>query len=329
MEPLHEAGLTLYETARTALQHCVDIDEVKHIQGQAEALREYARRSKDTDLQAKAIVVRLRSERRLGELLQEGHGRSQGRPDTAQRNAQIRAHIEDQETSKETIAKEHGVSEHRVNQIFNEDTEQKTNPDTKTPAPTYEELGITHKQGARAKSYARMNEEDWEASITDLEEGISKGTMRPTSNLKAVMKKAEQPPPTWAKAIIYERNWKDTNEPEIIRADTEAHIFLWTPTDRLPDGLAHLQDTIGARYSCLFAWKGKGTTKDQQSLILYGRIGSPKFASTKDFKIAYQAEDGRQQLETTLRRVTDQPPIVVEQWTKGETEQEANEELPL
>jgi len=298
--PMKQTGLTLYHEAKLHLQQCVKIDEVREIESRAEAMREYARRAKDTDLQAKAIVVRLRSERRLGELLKEQGRKPSERTRTAQ--TEVRQEIEQGQPTPETVH-EHGLTERRVRLI------QDSEPPTEPQRPTLEELGVTKKQSARVKSYANMNEQDWEDSIADLEDGISKGTMRPTSNLKAVLKQAKAPPPTWAPAVIYERNWDSPPETEIIRADTEAHVFLWTPAERLPEGIAHLQGTIGARYSCLFAWKGKDSTEDQRSLILYGRIGNPKFKTTKNFKIAFQSEDGRSQLEATLRRVTDQEPI--------------------
>lgn len=61
--------LARYEAARKALAECVRIDEAKEIRDRAEAMRIYARQAKDTELQANAAEIKLRAERRLGELI--------------------------------------------------------------------------------------------------------------------------------------------------------------------------------------------------------------------------------------------------------------------
>ena len=58
-----------YDAARTALAKCVRIDEVKKIQDQTAALKEYARRQKDRQLIDHATRLREDAEWRMGELL--------------------------------------------------------------------------------------------------------------------------------------------------------------------------------------------------------------------------------------------------------------------
>jgi hypothetical protein len=60
-----------YDTARTALQKAVKVDEVKKINDKAAALAAYAKQSKNVDMEAQCIEIRRRAERRIGELMEE------------------------------------------------------------------------------------------------------------------------------------------------------------------------------------------------------------------------------------------------------------------
>lgn len=61
--------LVVYEAACRAVAQAKTIDEVKEITNRAEAARAYARQSKNRQLEIDAMEIRVRAERRLGEII--------------------------------------------------------------------------------------------------------------------------------------------------------------------------------------------------------------------------------------------------------------------
>lgn len=72
--------LVRYDAMRTAIVACHAIDEVKDIRDKARALELYARQANDTGLERQVHDIRVRAERRAGQLLSEAPKAVGGQP---------------------------------------------------------------------------------------------------------------------------------------------------------------------------------------------------------------------------------------------------------
>ena len=62
-------ALIRYEAARTAVAECMSVDEVKAVIDKQQAFRLYAQMAKDRTMERQAAEIRIRAERRMGEII--------------------------------------------------------------------------------------------------------------------------------------------------------------------------------------------------------------------------------------------------------------------
>ena len=74
------AELVLYNKMKAAIEKCQSIDEIKEIRDKAEALRQYSKIAGDSEAMNKCAAIKIRAERRAGEMLKDIEKNKGGRP---------------------------------------------------------------------------------------------------------------------------------------------------------------------------------------------------------------------------------------------------------
>ena len=163
--------LIKYEAACRALAECKSVDEVKTWADKAAAMQAYGRMAKDKTLEVDAAEIRIRAERRLGEMLA--------------------AQKADGGLSKGAAGA--GVNQHTPAEVRS----------SVTTAPKLAEVGISKDLSSRAQKLAAVPEAEFEAELAAKRERDQKEGARVTARLEkagerelAKAKKQRQPEPT-------------------------------------------------------------------------------------------------------------------------------------
>jgi hypothetical protein len=125
--------LMRYNAACRALAAARNVDEVKDVRDKAVAIRAYAKQAKNRNMETDAIEIRVRAERRLGEMLAAGPKNTGTKGQLKGRHSSGGAKREPPEKSVVTIT----------------------------------ELGVSKKLSARARKAAAMPDEEFEGKLAD------------------------------------------------------------------------------------------------------------------------------------------------------------------
>ena len=235
-------ALTQYSTACRALAAARSIDEVKNIRNKAEALRAYALQAKNRELEIDAAEIRIRAERRLGELQAE------------------------QPKNRGTRGQLVGPSKMAV-------------PTDETP--TLKELGIDYKLSSRAQKLAAVPQAKFESMLGEWRARVRRETERITTNLlregerNQTCSYAAAPSGTYS-TIVVDPPWSYSNKAgrhapdynkenrvmtleEVAKFDLErwvgeeCHLYLWV-TDAYVGHAYRVTDAWGFQAKTTLVW---------------------------------------------------------------------------
>lgn len=285
--------LASIDRARVALAKVQTIQEAKEVADMAVAARVYAKRvNASVETLNLATVIRLRAERRLGQMLLASKRAKGGQP------------YQSRSTPSDMVGVE----------------------------PTIEALGLTYKISWIAQALADVPEGRFEAALAfvdgrefvhrrifadlvreekrtaihrTLEEIRAQELIKPTGIFDVIVIDPPWPMVKIERDVFPEQvgfDYPTMTEQEIadlaIPAADDCHLWLWTTQKFLPAAFEIL-DAWGFRYVCTFVWHKPGGFQPVDlpqfncEFAIYGRKGSPVFLDTKAFNTCFEAHRGR------------------------------------
>jgi hypothetical protein len=210
--------LIKWEAARRALAEARSVDEVKDIRDQSIAMQLYAKLSKDRQMQADAWEIRIRSERRLGGVM---------------------------EAQKETVGFNEGTKGSRVRGA------------RVSEKPTLSEAGIDKNLAHRARKLSAMSDQNFEKMVVDGRDQLVKKGEKIINDLVAPPRKSKGQsvpalnPSSWAKATPEQRReFVQAVKPSAILAAVGARAFYRGLTGQ-QKGILMQRSTLSGRRNSL------------------------------------------------------------------------------
>lgn len=167
-------GLALYDRMCTAIAECVRVDEAKDIRDKALALEAYYRQARNLNAEREAANVRLRAERRVGELLKD---LARATPqEVAQAGGIAKAASSADETKQTSIsdmARSHGPSPYAV---------------------ALADQGMSRQQASRYQALANIPEPVFEQALSGPEKATTAGMLKQAQAARAQVREPTPKP---------------------------------------------------------------------------------------------------------------------------------------
>jgi N6-adenosine-specific RNA methylase IME4 len=272
-------ALLRYDAACRALAEARTVDEAKEIHDKAEAMRVYARQAQNLDLEIQASEIRVRAERRLGEMLivekQAGHiTRGQPKKKRSDEEQYQRVKLDDIGIDRKLSSRAQrlgGIAERAFEAMVARMREQ------------------IRERGSRASIAALNTEEKTDRRNTRERDLGEKIQALPEKKYGVILADPEWRFEPWSRETGMDRaadNHYPTSCTEVIASRDVASIaaddcvlFLWATVPMLPQALL-VMGAWGFDYKSNFVWVkdrlGTGYwNRNQHELLLIGTRGSP------------------------------------------------------
>lgn len=286
-------SLTIYDSACRALSEARTIDEVKDIRDRALALRLYAKQAKNKNLEADAFEIRVRAERRVGEMMSQqpkasgtrgqlvGPGIIGGFPENLPIDDPIPLAKAGIDKNLAHRARQFAsVSDTEFTKIINIGRAQISDAADKVKRKTINELT----QASIKSNKINLIDGIYDVIVID-----------PPWPMKKIDRDVRPNQvgfdyPTMDESEL-ERFWIDNVHHTVAQ---DCHLFCWTTHKFFPMAL-RLIEKWGFRYVCTMVWHKPGGFQPiglpqyNCEFVIYARHGSPTFADTKDFFTCFNA----------------------------------------
>ncbi len=215
-----QVNLVRYDAARKALTEAHRVDEIKDLRDKAIAMSAYAKQAKDSAMIEMATEIKVRAERRLGEMLRDmpknGGNQGQGRPNLG------------------------GSSKAPPKPMTPPAASSNSRPSDQASPPKLEDLGIDKKLSARAQKLAAISEADFETTVATAKSVVGEVT-------SAFVLKAASP------SRPRESREADENTPVVITPEKPKSEW-----DRAQDVMYAIEKLGDPRIAADRAWKAIG-----------------------------------------------------------------------
>lgn len=210
-------SLVKYDAACRALAEAKAVDEVKDLRDKADAMRIYAMQSQNKTLEIDAAEIRIRAERRLGEMI----------------DAQKKA------GAMNTGARGTGSNQHQKKEVRS----------SMATAPKLADVGISKDLSSRAQKLAAVPKAEFEAEVGEWRERVQAEGARVTTRLEQAgeraIKKAEPEQPAVPPEVEYADEGPSAEEDAFFeekeKADHEAYeslVEVSLSDDRLSEAIS-------------------------------------------------------------------------------------------